>query len=94
MSVNEVLETDRPTIKKRLRLRVARPADRGRRSAQPNKTRRQWLSAFASIEMATGAEAVLAAAHSHGQGASVAAARKVAERGHEGPLDAQRGATR
>ena len=82
MSVNGILETDRPTINERLGLRIARPADRGRRSTQPN------------TEMATGAEAVLAAAGSHGQGASVAAARKVAARGHGGPLDAQRGATR
>ena len=79
MSVNEVRETDRPTINERLRLRIARPADQGRRSAQPN------------IELATDAEAVLAAAGSHGQGASVAAARRVGERGHEGPLDTQRG---
>jgi hypothetical protein len=82
MSVNGVLETDRPTINERLGLRLARPADGGRRSTQPN------------TEIATDAEAVPAAAGGHGQGASVAGARKVAERGHGGPLDAQRGATR
>jgi hypothetical protein len=82
MGVNEVRETDRPTINERLRLRIARPADRGRRSAQPN------------IEMATDAAAGRAAAGSHGQGASVAAARTVAERAHEGKLDARRGVTR
>jgi hypothetical protein len=81
MSVNGVRETDRPTIEKRLGPCNARPADRGRRSARAN------------IEIATDAETVLAAAGSHGQGASLAAARSVAERGHEGPLDAQRGAT-
>ena len=47
MSVNGVLETDRPTINERLGLRIARPADLGRRSTQPN------------TEMATDAEAVL-----------------------------------
>ena len=82
MSVNGILETDRPTINERLGLHIARPADLGRRSTQPN------------TEMATAAEAVLRAAVKQGQRASVAAARKVAERRHGGPLDAQRGATR
>ena len=77
MSVNEVRRTYRPTIDHRRRLHIARPADR--RSAQPN------------IEMATDAEAVLAAAGSHGQGASIAAARRASELAHEGPLDTLRG---
>jgi hypothetical protein len=81
ISVNEVRKTGRPTINERLPLRIARPADRGRRSGQPK------------IEIATDAEAVLAAAGSHGQGASVAAARTVAKRAHEGQLDAQRRVT-
>jgi hypothetical protein len=77
MSVNEVRQTDRPSIPERLRLRIARPADR--------------RLAKANIKMATDAEAVLAAAGSHGQGGPVAAARRAGELAHEAPVDTQRG---
>jgi hypothetical protein len=80
MSVNEVRETDRPTITKRLGC-VLHGQLTG--VGDPNSPTSRWRPTR---------RVVLAAVGSHGQGASLAAARRVAERGHEGPLDAQRGA--